>query len=293
MQGFDAFLPPEMAQKAELVGAQKARMDWLSLLALAVLAGAFIALGAMFATTVLAGAEGVLPFGLSRLLAGAVFCLGLVLVIVGGAELFTGNTLIVMAWAARKIRMRDMLWVWMLAYVGNLIGAVGTAVLVFLSGQYLAGEGAVAEVILKLARDKAALPFDRALFLGILCNVLVCLAIWLSFGARSITDKILAVFFPVSAFVAAGFEHSVANMYLIPIALFVKAGAPEAFLAQFDGNLTGDALLSWTGFLSNLIPVTIGNIIGGGVLVGAVYWFIYLRPGRRSVDQPIRGEPSR
>ena len=273
----DALLPAEIALKAEAVGVQKMRMDTLRLLALAVLAGAFIALGAMFATTVLAGADGVVPFGLSRLLSGLVFCLGLILVVVGGAELFTGNALMVMAWAAGKVRLREMLRAWAIVYVGNFIGAVGTAGLVFLSGQYLSGKGSVAAVALTLAHDKVTLSFDQALFLGILCNVLVCLAVWLAFGARSTTDKVLAVLFPVSAFVAAGFEHSVANMYLIPLGLFIKAWGPAALWTQINGSAASYAALTWPAFFSSLIPVTIGNIIGGGGLVGAVYWFIYLR----------------
>jgi formate transporter len=275
--GIDALLPAEIALKAEAVGVQKTRMDTLRLLALAVLAGAFIALGAMFATTVLAGADGVVPFGLSRLLSGLVFCLGLILVVVGGAELFTGNTLMVMAWAAGKVRLREMLRAWAIVYVGNFIGAVGTAGLVFLSGQYLSGKGSVAAVALTLAHNKVTLSFDQALFLGILCNVLVCLAVWLAFGARSTTDKVLAVLFPVSAFVAAGFEHSVANMYLIPLGLFIKAWGPAALWTQINGSAASYAALTWPAFFSSLIPVTIGNIIGGGGLVGAVYWFIYLR----------------
>ena len=275
--GIDALLPPEIALKAEAVGVQKTRMDTLRLLALAVLAGAFIALGAMFATTVLAGADGVVPFGLSRLVSGLVFCLGLILVVVGGAELFTGNTLMVMAWAAGKVRLREMLRAWAIVYVGNFIGAVGTAGLVFLSGQYLSGKGSVAAVALTLAHNKVTLSFDQALFLGILCNVLVCLAVWLAFGARSTTDKVLAVLFPVSAFVAAGFEHSVANMYLIPLGLFIKAWGPAALWTQINGSAASYAALTWPAFFSSLIPVTIGNIIGGGGLVGAVYWFIYLR----------------
>ncbi len=275
--GIDALLPAEIALKAEAVGVQKMRMDTLRLLALAVLAGAFIALGAMFATTVLAGADGVVPFGLSRLLSGLVFCLGLILVVVGGAELFTGNALMVMAWAAGKVRLREMLRAWAIVYVGNFIGAVGTAGLVFLSGQYLSGKGSVAAVALTLAHNKVTLSFDQALFLGILCNVLVCLAVWLAFGARSTTDKVLAVLFPVSAFVAAGFEHSVANMYLIPLGLFIKAWGPAALWTQINGSAASYAALTWPAFFSSLIPVTIGNIIGGGGLVGAVYWFIYLR----------------
>jgi formate/nitrite transporter len=219
----------------------------------------------------------VLPFGVGRLLAGLVFCLGLVLVVVGGAELFTGNALIVMAWAAGEVRLREMLRVWLIVYIGNFAGAVGTAVLVFLSGQYLAGDGKVAEAVLKLALGKATLPLDRAFFLAILCNVLVCLAVWLSLGARSTGDKILAVVFPVSAFVAAGFEHSVANMYLVPLGLFVKMWGPASLWTQVPGGEMAYAALTWTGFWLNLVPVTIGNIIGGGGLVGAVYWFVYLR----------------
>jgi formate/nitrite transporter len=278
MQTFDALLPPEMAKKAELAGAQKANRDWLTLLVLAVLAGAFIALGAMFATTVLAGAEGNLPFGISRLLAGSVFCLGLILVIVGGAELFTGDTLIVMAWAAGEVRLRDMMRVWVLVYAGNFIGAVSTAALVFLSAQHLSGDGEVTKVALALARAKTSLPFMQAFFLGILCNVLVCLAVWLSFSARTLTDKVFAIIFPVSAFVAAGFEHSVANMYIVPLGLFITAWSAPDLWVQTGIDPSHYGSLTWSRFLLGLVPVTFGNIIGGAGLVGAVYWFIYLRP---------------
>lgn len=274
---FDALLPAEIAEKAEAVGVQKTRLDALSLTALAVLAGAFIALGAMFATTVLAGADGMLPFGLARFFAGIAFCLGLILVLVGGAELFTGDTLIVMAWAAGKIRLRDMLRVWLIVYLGNFVGAAGMALLVFMSGQYLAGRGAVASTALKLALDKSSLPFDQALFLGILCNVLVCLAVWLALGARSTSDKVLAVLFPVAAFVAAGFEHSVANMYLIPLGLFIKAWGPAALWTELGTGPLVYSELTWPAFFLSLIPVTIGNVIGGAGLVGGTYWFVYLR----------------
>lgn len=262
----DALVPADIARKAEMIGAQKVRMDFWRLLTLAVLAGAFIGLGAMFATTVMAGGDGALPFGVSRLLGGLVFCLGLVLVILGGAELFTGNTLMVMALASGKVRLGEMLRAWAIVYVGNFIGAVALAGLVFLSGQYRFGGGGVAETALAIAASKVALPFMQALFLGILCNLLVCLAVWLSIGARSTADKVLAILFPVSAFVAAGFEHSVANMYFVPLGLFIT------------GELTGNfSALTWGAFALSLIPVTIGNVIGGAVLVGAVYWFVYLR----------------
>jgi formate transporter len=277
-QSVDALLPAEIAKKAEAVGAQKVRVDTQKLFMLAVLAGAFIALGAMFATTVLAGSAGVLPYGVSRLLAGLVFCLGLILVVCGGAELFTGNTLMVMAWAAGKVRLSEMLRAWTIVYAGNLVGALGMALLVYLSGQPLHGKGAVGEVALRLALEKATQEPVAAFFLGILCNVLVCLAVWLAMGARTTSDKVLAVLFPVSAFVVAGFEHSVANMYIIPLGLFMKAWASDALwlhVAITPADLAG---LTWTSFATSLVPVTIGNIVGGGVLVGGFYWFIFLRP---------------
>lgn len=273
----DALLPREIALKAEAIGVQKTRLDFLSLVALAVLAGAFISLGAMFATTVLAGVDGVLPFGVSRLLSGVVFCLGLILVVVGGAELFTGNNLMVMAWAAGKVSPREMLRAWAIVYVGNFIGAVGTAGIVFLSGQYLSGKGSVAGVALTIATNKVSLSFEHGLFLGILCNVLVCLAVWLAYSARTTADKIMAIVFPVSAFVVAGFEHSVANMYFIPLGLFIKAWAPAVMWTQIGATSANYAALTWAGLVDNLIPVTLGNIIGGGGLVGLVYWFVYLR----------------
>lgn len=275
--GIDALLPAEIAKRAEQIGAQKIRVDATTLLTLSVLAGAFIALGAMFATTVLTGANGIVPYGISRLLAGIAFCLGLILVIVGGAELFTGNTLMVMAWAAGKVKLAEMLRAWAIIYVGNFLGAVGTALLVYLSGQPFNANGAVAAVAIKLAADKASLPFGQAFFLGILCNVLVCLAVWMAIGARSTSDKVLAVLFPVSAFVVAGFEHSVANMYLIPLGLLLKTWAPASLWAQIGSTASDYAELTLMAFLSSLIPVTLGNIVGGGVLVGGVYWFVYLR----------------
>jgi formate/nitrite transporter len=279
-EGIDALLPVEIARKAEAIGAQKARMDLAGLIVLSILAGAFIGLGAMFATTVLAGADGILPFGVSRLLAGFVFCLGLILVVLGGAELFTGNTLMVMALGAGEICLTEVLRAWLIVYIGNFFGAAATALLVFLAGQHLSGDGAVAGVALKLAIEKTALPFGRALFLGVLCNVLVCLAVWLSIGARTTSDKVLAVLFPVSAFVAAGFEHSVANMYLIPLGLMIQEWGPE-ILGQTARTSNAADLLTWPRFLWSLVPVTLGNMIGGGLLVGGVYWFVYLRPRRR------------
>lgn len=274
---FDALLPPDMAARAEEIGVKKAHLDVASMFVLAVLAGAFIALGAIFATTVLAG-SGALPYGVARLLAGTVFSLGLILVLVGGAELFTGNNLIVMAWASGKVTSGVLLWNWLVVYLGNFVGSFGTALLVFLSGQYTFGEGAVGAAALATAHAKVSLGFVEAVALGTLCNALVCLAVWLTFSARTTTDRILATVPPIAAFVAAGFEHSVANMYFIPIGVLIRLGAPAAFWAHVGKTAADYADLTWGRFLwANLVPVTIGNIVGGAVLVGAVYWFVYLR----------------
>ncbi|HSJ63198.1 MAG TPA: formate transporter FocA [Gemmatimonadaceae bacterium] len=277
----DALLPAEMAVKAEDIGVAKAGMSTVTTLALAVLAGAFIALGAVFSTTVASGAAGVLPGGLIRLLTGLVFSLGLILVVVGGAELFTGNTLIIMAWASRRLSHAALLRNWALVYAGNFVGALGTVALVYLSGQYAFDGGAVGAAALATARHKSELGFVQAVVLGILANGLVCLAVWLSLSARTTTDRILAVIFPITAFVAAGLEHSIANMYFVPIGILIRAFAPVSFWSAIGAAPADYASVNSTSFLlHNLLPVTIGNMIGGAVLVGATYWFVYLR--RRS-----------
>jgi formate transporter len=279
---FDSLLPPQMAERAEQTGYKKARMRALDTFVLAVLAGSFISLGAMFSTTVLAGATPALPFGVSRLLAGLAFSVGLILVIVGGAELFTGNALIVMAWANRRVSTRSVLNNWLIVYVGNFVGAVATAALVFVSGQYMFGGSAVGAAALATAASKSNLAFGQAVALGILCNTLVCLAVWLTFSARSTTDRILAIVPPITAFVAAGFEHSIANMYFLSIGLMIRFAAPAAFWDATAHTPTDYPQLTWEVALTgNLLPVTIGNIIGGAVLVGVVYWFVYLRSARR------------
>src|SRR5688572_6814086 len=267
-----------MAVKAEEIGVEKAGMNAVSMLALAVLAGAFIALGAAFATTVASGASGVLPGGVTRLLSGLAFSLGLILVVVGGAELFTGNTLIIMAWASRRLSHAALLRNWTLVYIGNFVGALGTVLLVYLSGQYRFDDGAIGAAALATARHKVELGFVHAVMLGILANALVCLAVWLSFSARTTTDRILSVIFPVTAFVAAGFEHSIANMYFVPLGILLRTGAPASFWSAIDAVPADYGALTWQAFLlNNLVPVTIGNIIGGAVLVGVTYWFVYLR----------------
>lgn len=280
--GIDALIPPEMAHKAEEVGLKKAQMDTLSLLALAVLAGAFIALGAVYATVAWTAGDTPIPYGLNRIIGGVVFSLGLILVIVGGAELFTGNTLIIMAWASRKLSTMKLLRNWFVVYFGNLTGAVATAFLVFWSRQYMMGKGAVGVTALNIGLTKVELGFLQAVMLGILCNALVCLAVWLSYSARSTTDKILAVIFPVSAFVAAGFEHSIANMYFIPMAILIKRCAPEMFWQASGVDSAAYQAIDWGSFLfHNLLPVTVGNIIGGALMVGGVYWLIYRRKEKK------------
>ena len=286
----DALLPAEMAARAEFLGIRKAEMPFLKMFMLSVLAGAFIALGAIFATTVgaggmtVTGADGTvafntgLPYGVTRLLMGLVFCLGLILVVVGGAELFTGNNLIVMAWANGKVTSWALLRNWFIVYLGNFVGSIGTVILMFLAKHYTFGANAVGITALRIGVAKVDLTFIQAIALGILCNALVCLAVWLTYSSRSTMDKILAIIFPITAFVAAGFEHSVANMYFIPYALFIKDFDP-GFVVAVGDRVQNLNLLTWQSFLiNNLIPVTIGNVIGGAILVAAAYWAIYLRP---------------
>ncbi len=276
---FDALLPHAMAEKAEDVGVGKASLPFYPMFLLAILAGAFIAMGAVFATTVTTGGAA-LPFGVTKLLGGLAFCLGLILVVVAGAELFTGNNLKVMAWASGKLSTGTLLRSWAIVYLGNLVGSVLTAWMIFLSGQHAFGGGEVGLNALAIADAKTGLAFVPALMLGIFCNALVCLAVWLCMSARSVTDKILAIIFPITAFVAAGFEHCVANMYFIPVGLFIKEWAAPAFWETTGRTAAGYADLTWGNFLlGNLLPVTIGNIIGGSLMVGLVYWYIYRRMG--------------
>jgi formate/nitrite transporter len=270
----DALLPPAMARRAEELGAAKASMDAVRLFTLAVLAGAFIALGAIFATVALSGAAGA-PWGATRVLAGLVFSVGLILVVVGGAELFTGNTLIVMAWAGGRVGTPAVLRSWVIVYAGNFVGALGVALLACVARLHEGGDGAVGTAALGIAAGKLRLAFLQAVALGVLCNVLVCLAVWLSYSARSTADRVVAVVPPIAAFVAAGFEHSVANMYFVPFALLLRLFDPAFVTAR---GVDVDTL-TWPAFLiHNLLPVTLGNMIGGAVLVGLVYWFVYLRP---------------
>jgi formate/nitrite transporter len=234
---------------------------------LAVLAGAFIALGALFSLVVTTGPG--LSFGVTRLLAGLSFCLGLVLVLIAGAELFTGNNLLAMAWASGLIRTRDVLRNWLLVYLGNVIGALGTVLLVHWSHIAALSGGAVGETAVRVATAKAGLTVGEGFARGILCNALVCLAVWLAMGGRSVTDKIAAVLFPITAFVAIGFEHSIANWFFLPYGLALdQAAVPLA------------------GAVRNLAAVTAGNVVGGTLLVAGIYWIAYLRDGPPATPPP-------
>ncbi len=266
--GFDAFSPKQIAQKVEEVGVAKAHLPAVPTLMLGVLAGGFIGLGALYFTLVVSDPQ--LSFGVARVLGGVAFSLGLILVVVAGAELFTGNNLLVMAWADRRITTAEMLRNWVLVYASNAVGAIGLVVVVYLSHHADMNQGAVGQAYVKIAAAKTALPFWEAFFKGVLCNLLVCLAVWLALAGRSVTDRVLAIVFPISAFVAAGFEHCVANMYFISLGIFLKDG--YAATANLDA-----ASLNWSGFAGNLIPVTLGNIIGGSVMVALVYYTIYRR----------------
>ena len=275
----DSLMPQDMALACEATGTAKAGRDTVALVVLGILAGAFIALGAMLMTVVATGA-GDLPWGVARLLSGFVFSLGLILVIVGGAELFTGDSLMIVACASQRITLRSLLRAWALVYVGNMIGAVGTALLVFLSGQHTFAGGTVGQTALSIASIKVALPTVELFFLALLCNVLVCLAVWMSFGARSTTDKVMVIVPPVTAFVAAGFEHSIANLYFLPYALAIKVGASVDFWSAIGQTADDYAAVSLGAAAHNVIVATIGNLIGGSLMVGAVYWLVYLRQRR-------------
>jgi formate transporter len=270
----DAIPPPEMAERMEGVGLKKAQLGFWSLFALAVLAGAFIGLGAEFSTLVVTGSG--LGFGLNKLLGGLVFSLGLILVVIAGAELFTGNNLIVMAWVSGKLTLGQVVRNWIIVYFGNLVGSLLTVMLVYLTRQWAFSDYHVGATALNIATAKVNLSFTEGLTRGILCNALVCLAVWLCLSGRSVTDKILAIVFPITAFVASGFEHSIANMYFIPMGLLLK-GEPQVVASA--GKVAGDLVnLDLQGLVGNLVSVTTGNIFGGGFMVAVVYWFIYRRP---------------
>jgi formate transporter len=260
----DAYSSTQIAAKIEAIGASKARLPMVPMIMLGMVAGGFIGLGALYYVVV--ASDPGLGFAAQRVLGGLVFSLGLVLVVIAGAELFTGNNLLVMAWADKRITTGELLRNWLVVYLSNAAGAIGLALIVYWSGHAEMNGGAVGLQYVKIAAAKTSMPFAEAFLKGVLCNLLVCLAVWIAMAGHTVTDKILAIVFPISAFVAAGFEHSVANMYLIPLGILLR-----------DKTEASASSLDWTGFAANLLPVTLGNIAGGSVLVAMVYFMIYRR----------------
>jgi formate/nitrite transporter len=261
--GSDAYAPKEIAAKVETVGVAKAHMATLPLVMLGLLAGAFIGLGAVFFVIVKSDAS--LGYAAGQILGGLVFCLGLILVVIAGAELFTGNNLLAMAWADGQITTREVLRNWLWVCGANFVGTTGLALLVYLSGHTHLNGGAIGATVLKIAQNKQNLVWHEAFFRGVLCNVLVCMAVWMAMAGRSVMDKVVAIIFPITAFVAAGFEHSIANMYFMQLALLIQ---------YFEPTVAGNAL-TVAGMFGNLVPVILGNLVGGSVFVGLVYHLIY------------------
>ena len=259
---------------ATTVGVGKVTSPWFSVLVLGILAGAYIGFGGLLATSVSFDLASKAGIGIQKLVAGSAFSLGLMLVVIAGAELFTGNNLMISSVLSREIGVQVMLQRWGLVFVANFIGSLLLALIFYFSGLWKTGNGELGVSALAIALNKVRLGFGEALVRGIGCNWLVCLAVWMALAARQTISKIFAIFFPIMGFVAIGFEHCIANMYFIPVGIFLKEWAGVAPPAGIDAST-----LNWVSFLwNNLLPVTIGNILGGGVFVGMSYWGAYLRP---------------
>ena len=274
----DILSPAMIAEKTVSTGIQKANYSTFKTFLLAFMAGIFVAFGSLIATTATSGAKDILPYGLIRLITGLTFSFALMMVLIAGSELFTGNILLVMAILEKKLTWMKMIRNWGVVYLGNLVGSIFMAAMVFGGGQYLQGHGIVGLNVLNIAETKTSLGWMQALILGVLCNLLVCLGVWMASSGKTTTDKILAVIPPITVFAAAGFEHSVANMYFIPMGLLVKHFGTPAFFVSIGQVPSDFSHLTIFNFLfNNLLPVTIGNIIGGGVFIGVFYWWVYLR----------------
>ena len=274
---FDALIPQAMADKAEEVGVVKATKDPLQSFYLAITAGVFISIAFVFYTTVTIGADS-LPFGLAKLIGGIAFSVGLILVVICGGELFTSSVLTTMARASGRITTAQLLQNWIVVYLGNMVGTALFVAIIWMAQQHLFGGGAWGLNAMKIAQSKLHYDFGQAVALGLLCNLMVCLAVWMTFSCRSVTDKIMVLILPVAMFVACGFEHSIANMFMIPMAVVIKSFASPEFWSMIGHSPGEFADLTFTRFvISNLIPVTLGNIIGGGFIVGMTYWTIHRR----------------
>jgi formate transporter len=274
----DAYSPAQIATRIDAVAAVKVKYNTAQTFWMGVNAGVFIALGAQFATLVVS--DSTLHFGLTKIIAGVVFSLGLILVVVGGAELFTGNCLIIIGYVDKKITKREVFDNWSVAFIGNLVGSLVVVFWIYQSHQWEFFNYMVGAKALLIANKKVNLSFEAAFARGVLCNSMVCLAVWLCFSARNVTDKIISLTFPVAGFIASGFEHCVANMYFIPMGIVLKT-KPEVVAAaeKMTGKTLNLSQLTWKGFIvSNQFPVIIGNVVGGVLLVGIMFWLIYLRP---------------
>jgi formate/nitrite transporter len=268
----DAFTPSEVAVKVKTVGVDKANMPFVSLIILSMMAGAFIAFGAMYYTVTITDSS--MAYGMTKLVGGLAFSLGFIMVVIAGAELFTGNTLVVMAWAKGKVSLPALLKNWSIVYIGNTIGALVMVFLVYLSGYLDAHHHLVGATAMKAGLAKVDNTLVESFVLGLFCNVLVCLASWMVYASRTVSDKVLAILFPISAFVAMGFEHCIANMYMIPVAIL--ASMDPAVVAASGLEASQLDALSLSGFVANIIPVTIGNIIGGAVFVAMAYYLVFV-----------------
>ncbi|VTP12512.1 putative formate transporter 1 [Phytobacter ursingii] len=273
---FDLRLPAEMAKVAEQAGLYKVSKKKELSFFLAVTAGVFISIAFVFYITVTTGPAP--ATALAKLAGGVCFSLGLILVVVCGADLFTSTVLTVMAKASGLISWRQLIINWIIVYLGNLVGALFFVALIWFAGQYMSGNGLWGLNVLQTADHKMHHTFVEAVCLGTLCNLMVCLAVWMSYSGHTLTDKIMAMLLPIGMFVASGFEHSIANMFLIPLSVVIRYFSPEEFWTSIHSSAENFPALTVSNFITaNLIPVTIGNIIGGGLLVGITYWIIYLR----------------
>ncbi|MDP2544157.1 formate transporter FocA [Photobacterium damselae subsp. piscicida] len=275
---FDSLMPPAMAHKAEEVGVYKATKHPLQSFFLAITAGVFISIAFVFYTTVTTGA-GDVAWGLSKFAGGLAFSLGLVLVVICGGELFTSSVLTTVARASGRITTMQLLRNWVIVYAGNFVGAIFFVACIWIAEQHMAGNGQWGINAMKIAQHKLHHDFSQAVMLGILCNLMVCLAVWMTFSCRSATDKVMVMILPVAMFVASGFEHCIANMFMIPMGIVIHAFAGPEFWTMTGVYPSQFADLTVSHFvMNNLIPVTIGNIIGGGFFVGMTYWIIHRRP---------------
>ena len=269
--------PSEISGATISIGIRKAKTSIINQFILAIAAGAFIAFAAegsnMAAFNLFSNPE---TYGMGKALAGAIFGTGLMLVVIAGGELFTGNVLILMGVFARKVKIEKMLLNWVVVYIGNFIGSILIAYMMVQSGLFHSGAEGLGAITIKIANYKTGLEFMPAFYLGIMCNWLVCLAVWMSYGAKNIVGKVFAIFFPIWLFITSGFEHSIANMYYIPAGIMAKSN--EAWVAASGLSAEQLANLNWGNFFAgNLLPVTLGNLVGGGIFVALIYWFVYHR----------------